>query len=335
MKTYKFFACALAVAAVFTGCNKGDEPDNPEGVQPTAITLSQAELTVEEGQTANLAVAFTPSDATGTLTWASSDDAVATVTQEGIVTGVAEGTATIVVTCGSLTDQCEVSVTPASTIDTEALLSGSDYYVFSMDETTFGKLGSKVTKDFRMNGGYAEDGTIPDGVTSVLQIWGNTLGGVTTVPDGPNSFGLTGEGWIGLDIIAGGEWSGSGSGGIFQLQDVDFTKLTDDHYLVITYKAPSSNGNSTVKFVLYSTTGSGAKVEYTCDANTNGEWTKFEVPVSDIKSKGIDWSAPYQYGVTKKEDGSDYAMYTLGIDLTGNVGAQIHVDAAFIYKPAE
>ena len=93
MKTYKFFACALAVAAVFTGCNKGDEPDNPEGVQPTAITLSQAELTVEEGQTANLAVAFTPSDATGTLVWTSSDEAVATVTQEGIVTGVAEGTA--------------------------------------------------------------------------------------------------------------------------------------------------------------------------------------------------------------------------------------------------
>ena len=337
MKTYKFFACALAVAAVFTGCNKGDEPDNPEGVQPTAITLSQAELTVEEGQTANLAVAFTPSDATGTLTWASSDDAVATVTQEGIVTGVAEGTATIVVTCGSLTDQCEVTVTPASTIDTEALLNGSNYYVFSIDQTTFGELGSKVTKDFRTNGSYNDDGTIPDGVTSILEIWGNTFEAVTTVPDGPNSFGLV-EGWIGLAAAAGGDWSGNGCGGIRQIRDVDFTKLTDDHVLVITYKCPSSNGNgNTVKFTLYSTVGGGAEWAYSCDANTNGEWTKVEIPVSQIKANGVDWSQPFVYGQTTKPDGSEHAMYTLGLLIEGPnvVGAQLHVDAAFIYKPAE
>ena len=119
---------------------------------------------------------------------------------------------------------------------------------------------------------------------------------------------------------------------------MDFTKLTDDHVLVITYKCPSSNGNgNTVKFTLYSTVGGGAEWAYSCDANTNGEWTKVEIPVSQIKANGVDWSQPFVYGQTLKPDGSEHAMYTLGLLIEGPnvVGAQLHVDAAFIYKPAE
>ena len=60
MKTYQFFACALAAAAVLTGCNKNEET----GVQ--SVTLDQTTLTVEVGQTAQLTATVTPEGAADT-----------------------------------------------------------------------------------------------------------------------------------------------------------------------------------------------------------------------------------------------------------------------------
>lgn len=337
MKTNRFLVYALAMASVFTGCKNGNEPqepsnDDPNVPAPTAITLSQKTLSIEEGQTANLAVLFTPTNASGELVWESTDETIATVSQEGIVTGVKAGNATIVVTCGSLNDQCAVTVSASSVVDTDALLAGSDYYVFAMDETTFGKLKGKVTADFRMNGSYNDDGSVPDGVTSILEIWGRTFEAGT--PSGPNAFGLT-EGWTCLKAVSGGDWEGNGCGGIRQLQNVDFTKITDEHVLVILYKGPAANNGNTMKFTLYSTVVGGTEVAYSVNANTNGEWQKLEVPVSEIKQKGIDWSQAYIHNQTLKPDGSPHAMYTLGLLIEGPtvVGAELNLDAAFIYKP--
>ena len=82
-------------------------------VKPTAINLSAAslKLVVEEQQV--LEVVLTPSNAVADdLTWSSSDVKVADVDQNGTVTAVAVGKATITVKCngGNLAATCQVEV---------------------------------------------------------------------------------------------------------------------------------------------------------------------------------------------------------------------------------
>ena len=63
------------------------------------ITLDKEELTfAEAGATATLAPIFAPEGTTAPITWASSDEAVATVDENGTVTAVAKGLATITAT---------------------------------------------------------------------------------------------------------------------------------------------------------------------------------------------------------------------------------------------
>lgn len=83
-------------------------------VAVTGVKLSQNTLSVVEDETAELTATVEPSNATNKkVTWSSSDEDVATVTQAGVVTGVKAGKATITVTTvdGGKTATCEVIVT--------------------------------------------------------------------------------------------------------------------------------------------------------------------------------------------------------------------------------
>ena len=69
------------------------------------------------GETIELTATVYPANASNqSVTWASSDEAVATVDANGNVTGVAEGSATITATTvdGGKTDTCAITVTAAS-----------------------------------------------------------------------------------------------------------------------------------------------------------------------------------------------------------------------------
>jgi alpha-tubulin suppressor-like RCC1 family protein len=80
--------------------------------QAEGISLSKTELTVKPNGTASLKATITPSDASANVTWTSSDSRIATVTDGGIVKGVALGTATITAsTSNGLTASCLVTVT--------------------------------------------------------------------------------------------------------------------------------------------------------------------------------------------------------------------------------
>jgi len=94
------------------------------------INLSKSKATIEKGNTLTLTATVYPSTLTDkSVTWKSSDETVATVTEDGMVTGVKAGTATI--TCTSnvtgLSATCKVTV--MATSGTRSL-SGDD------DETT-------------------------------------------------------------------------------------------------------------------------------------------------------------------------------------------------------
>lgn len=85
-------------------------------VAVTGVTLSASEEIVEVNSTVTLTATVQPTNASNqNVTWSSSDDAIATVSN-GVVTGVAEGTATITVTTaeGGYTATCEVTVSATS-----------------------------------------------------------------------------------------------------------------------------------------------------------------------------------------------------------------------------
>ena len=87
-------------------------------VAVTGVTLDQATLELETGETATLVATVQPADATNKdVTWSSDDETVATVDNAGIVTALAAGTATITVTTvdGAKTATCAVTVDAAVT----------------------------------------------------------------------------------------------------------------------------------------------------------------------------------------------------------------------------
>ena len=82
-----------------------------EAVPATGVELDKTELTLHPTEKTTLTATATPENTTDKLAWTSSNDAVATV-DNGTVTAVAAGTATITATCGSVKAECAVTVLP-------------------------------------------------------------------------------------------------------------------------------------------------------------------------------------------------------------------------------
>lgn len=80
----------------------------------TGISLPAA-LTVYVGGSTVLTPKFTPEGAASTfLVWSSADESIATVSQEGVVTGVNGGKTTVTVTCKEYSATCQVKVREAA-----------------------------------------------------------------------------------------------------------------------------------------------------------------------------------------------------------------------------
>ena len=81
-----------------------------EAAPATAVTLDKQTLSLRPTQTAKLTATVEPADTTDTLVWSSSNTDVATVDNNGTVTAVKAGTATITAKCGSIEAECTVTV---------------------------------------------------------------------------------------------------------------------------------------------------------------------------------------------------------------------------------
>ena len=83
-------------------------------IEPTAITISPSSKTINVGDTFYASYTLTPSNATTTVTWSSDNTSIATVTQSGLVTGVAAGSTYINVrTANGKTDYFRITVNAA------------------------------------------------------------------------------------------------------------------------------------------------------------------------------------------------------------------------------
>ncbi|MDB8867676.1 Ig-like domain-containing protein [Pediococcus acidilactici] len=101
------------------GINTSDKVDVPgfkvldATVPVTGVALSQKTASMKVGNTKQVTATVAPENATNNkVTYASDNEAVATVAQDGTITAVSEGKANITVTTedGGFTDTCAVTV---------------------------------------------------------------------------------------------------------------------------------------------------------------------------------------------------------------------------------
>lgn len=81
-----------------------------EKVAGATIALNKSETSIVESATETLVATVSPSEV-GVPTWESSDEAVATVDDEGEVTGVAEGECVITASVAGKSASCAVTIT--------------------------------------------------------------------------------------------------------------------------------------------------------------------------------------------------------------------------------
>ncbi len=95
-------------------------------VSVTGVTLSPTSISLNIGETSQLTATVSPSNATNkNITWSSSNNSVATVSNSGLVSAVSQGNATITVTTvdGNFTATANVSVTNSTVSVTGVTLS--------------------------------------------------------------------------------------------------------------------------------------------------------------------------------------------------------------------
>jgi len=154
MKTKRwmaFLSALLAVSFAFASCGEStEEPETPEENNPSeevvtpTITMSETETALLVGETKTLTV----SGASGIVTWLSSAPDVATV-ENGLVTGIAEGSAYITAKIGEAEATCRVIVAeqavavPTLVLDKISTEIGKG---FSLNITPYVQIGMEFTK---------------------------------------------------------------------------------------------------------------------------------------------------------------------------------------------
>ena len=110
---WKIFSDAPNLSSsVKNACMTAYPGSGSQQITPTGITLNTNTASVRVNATTQLSASLQPNGATGSITWTSSDTDVATVSNTGLVTGVAVGTSTITARVSqNIYAQCVVTVT--------------------------------------------------------------------------------------------------------------------------------------------------------------------------------------------------------------------------------
>ena len=96
---FAFAACALAACS---------DDDGDSRVPATAVVLDCTEKELAVGETLQLTATPAPANTTDDVVWSSDAEEFATVSESGLVTAVAAGTAKISATYGSVSATCTV-----------------------------------------------------------------------------------------------------------------------------------------------------------------------------------------------------------------------------------
>lgn len=307
LKNLLFMSLGMALV-LFNACT-------PEDTAVKGISLDETTLSFGVGDTAVLKATLTPKGATGTVTWTSSNQTVATVSSKGVITALATGTTTITAAVETFTAVCQVTITERTNFTHS--LQGSAYFPIILDTVSAKAIKGKIVADLR-----------PDEATKFLYIWDGTFSAGTCT--GPNAYGEV-ENWTSL-IVGTNGWSGAG----FNVQDaatldklVAITNNPADYYfhMVIRSRAQTIyqfalDGQSSAKFAIGAAgfNDNGNIAPAIADFTRDGEWHEIEIPMTTLKNLGL----LYSTGM-----GSKNVLWFLA---GGVSGTTMDIDAVFIYK---
>ena len=154
-----------------------------------SVTLDKEEMVLKVGDTETLVATVHPDDATDkTVSWSSSDEGVATVT-DGLVTAVAAGSATITATAGGKSASCPV------TVETNEKNGEGTLEDFEVDDFPYGEtpetiaVTSVILNKTSLNLEKGEHETLtatilPDNATDKTVSWASSAPDVASVADG-------------------------------------------------------------------------------------------------------------------------------------------------------
>lgn len=157
------FILAAAVAAACSACSFGPSAD-------PAVYISQSVISLTEGQTVQLsAVASDSAD----VSWVSGNEAIATVSAEGLVTAKSEGEAVITAATSSALASCTVKVAkkaqagePAEPVDPEVLVLTLDGLELTVGESVTLKATSSLGGQIEWSSSNVAVATVSNGLVT-------------------------------------------------------------------------------------------------------------------------------------------------------------------------
>ncbi|MDO5548277.1 MAG: GH25 family lysozyme [Eubacteriales bacterium] len=135
--TYWQYSETGTVSGISTAidCNfaiqSGSSSGSSTAVAATKVTLNVTSVERACNRTKQLKATLTPSNASSTVTWKSSNTAIAKVSSTGKVTAVSPGKATITATAGSVSATCTVTVRPEKVTPVSLKKTTSNYYTLT------------------------------------------------------------------------------------------------------------------------------------------------------------------------------------------------------------
>lgn len=205
------------------------QPETPKEVLCTGVTLAQDTVTLESvGLATTVTAEIQPADCTETITWTSSDTTVCTVDEQGVITAVDGGTATVTAACGDFSAQVKVVCDFANSKENNAYLSLTDFTLFSTGEkATIQVLDAPEGANITWSSSNTGVCTVSGGTVTAVKA------GTATVTAQVNDKKLTCivrcniEGSVVADDsnaeTGSGSSSGSSSSGSYQLDHTDVT----------------------------------------------------------------------------------------------------------------
>jgi hypothetical protein len=158
---------------------------------PPAVLVSPASLTLEDGQSAKITATLRNPKASRSVTWSSSNTAIAKVDATGSVTAVANGTATIVV---KMVDDSTISTTVPVTVSGPAVATMTvtpPVATVFIGTTGIGLIARLRAADGRVLNGRSVTWTTPDASVATVSASGVVRG---VAPGGPIALTATSEG---------------------------------------------------------------------------------------------------------------------------------------------
>lgn len=193
-------AAGIAVVVFALSCSDDSRspitptgPNNAKGgPKIKSITVSPSSATITVGQTVQLTATVTPGSVSTTISWASSNPAAATVSQSGLVSGVAAGSTTISASGSGVTGTSSITVTTTPPPNSVVMVGAGDIASCSSsgDEATALLLDGIAGTVFNLGDNAYDNGTATEFTNCYDPTWGRHKARTMPSP-GNHEYGTT------------------------------------------------------------------------------------------------------------------------------------------------